>query len=277
MKANGMKTNTQNNTKVNETIGGVNFFYTTIPSAQMKIGKYQRKVNQPKIKRIVKHFDPNKFKAVLVNQRDDNYYIVDGQHSAQAWEDVYGDRHPMPARVIHVPYEEEVRLYNTQYSDCSKLTALDHFNAEVEIEDEAQAIQKICSDCHLTIGKGKAANNISAIVCLKEMYETLGRTITINVLNCLRDGWVNNPHAFDNYILQGMTVFFNTYGKLINLNVLKKKLKCITPEIIKAEADSYPSNFLKKRCNRYAYAIFNLYNKGIRNGKLEDFVALCKR
>ena len=88
---------------------------------------------------------------------------------------------------------------------------------------------------------------------------------------------VNNPHAFDNYILQGMTVFFNTYGKLINLNVLKKKLKCITPEIIKAEADSYPSNFLKKRCNRYAYAIFNLYNKGIRNGKLEDFVALCKR
>ncbi|MBO0378087.1 ParB/Srx family N-terminal domain-containing protein [Staphylococcus warneri] len=46
---------------------------------------YQSPVKEAQVKKIVKHFDPQKLHTIVVNKRENGqFYIIDGQHRVQA-------------------------------------------------------------------------------------------------------------------------------------------------------------------------------------------------
>ena len=98
--------------------------------------EYQRSVSPKLVRTIGQSWDWHAAGALIVNKRDDRYFVVDGQHryiAAQGIDDI--NRLPC---IIHqdLSIEQEARLFYIYNSDRKNVTAFDRFRAACVFKDE---------------------------------------------------------------------------------------------------------------------------------------------
>lgn len=246
----------------------------TISAARCLSAPYQRETDNARINTIVKHFDKNKVRPIILSYRNGRYYVIDGQHTLSVLRMLYGEDVMVTAVVVEgLTYKQEAEYYTKQYENSKKLTVRDTFKSRLEYDNKAQAIKNVCENAGFTVSissnKAQGKGIIVAVKHLEKMYDELGRGDTYNTLCLIRDTWNGDKHSVEGNMLSGMTLFYKKYKDILDKNAFISRLGAVSPKEIMRNAKM---RVMSSRQAMYAYEIYYIYNKGIKRNKLPDVI-----
>lgn len=234
---------------------------------------YQRPIDSKKVKKIMNRFDIHRFGSIKVSYRDNKYWVFDGQHRLAAIKAINnGNDCVVPCEVHNgLTYEDEAKLFATQYDNSSPVHICYKMKALYESKDEEIfSMINIVENCDLKVSfdRNKKDNKITAVRKLLQIYRELKTEGFQRVLNLIRNTWEGKPSSLEKEILGGVYMFVKTYGKIADDECFIKNLKKIDPIIIKRNGDS---DFSAKKDIKYAKQIWDYYNKGLSSRNKLDY------
>lgn len=239
---------------------------------------YQRETKDKRIKAIIRKFDKNKVKPIVVSYRNGKYYVVDGQHTLTVLRMLFGENYIVTVRVLTgLTYDDEAAYYNEQYDNCAKLTPEEHMTSRKEYDSKAKDMMNVCSDAGYILATSKNYDKkhnkkrISCVGTFEKVYDLLGSENTNIMLKLMKETWSDDKESITATFIGGMGEFFKLYGDKIDRNRFVKVFsKKPVAEIVKA---SYNDSAAFTKTDRVVRAICDVYNYRNKN-KLPDISAL---
>lgn len=233
---------------------------------------YQRTINEARIGRIVKKFDPRLMNPPKVSFRDGKYYVFDGQHTIAAFKIHNGGDAPILCKVYYdLTFEDEARLFVSQNGEsgavkmCDKLRAL-YNSGDADVCEMA----KCAKDAGFKIqwrGGSPGENSIVAVSALFNSYKKLGALTFSIMLHDVAAIWGGDADSMRAEIIKGMTRFYSVYAGAFDNVYLVKALRTVSPNAIIRDGKASIMNV--SGGTPYARAILKQYNRR-RRVKLED-------
>lgn len=232
---------------------------------------YQRQIDHNRVKRIVSNFNQNLVNPVKVSKRDGRYYVFDGQHTLSALKlKNNGNDLMVECKVYHgLTKEDEAKLFSEQNGISSSVEANARMKAllvagDVEITEFYESVMN-CG-VRMDFTKGAAKNKIVACNSVYKIFKKTTRSEFSSILTIIKDAWGGEAESFRKEIIEGVTIFYMEYKNDCDINRLTTQLSKTSPIVIIREGNIYKEGGSK----RYAQQILNIYNKGMRSGKLQE-------
>jgi hypothetical protein len=225
----------------------------------------QREFRKAHGDRIASELDLNKLGYPIINHRDGNYWVVDGQHRIYALKqngfekdvldcEVYEDLTDAEMADIFLGRDARrpVPLYDKFHVSC---TAGHRREQDIRraVETNGQKISRSRDE------------GISAVGALGAVYDRSGDVVLGQVIRTINLGFGGDPLAFDRAIVEGLGLVYNRYNGRTNekelgasLNGLRQGARDL---LRKAESIRERTGNQKKQC--VAAAVVDLYNKGV--------------
>lgn len=258
--------------KLNQEYADNSIATTMLPLSVLNIGKYQKDLNIERVKRIVEKFDIHRMRPIEVSYRDDEYWVFDGQHRANAY--YLMGLTEIPA-VIHkgLTYQDEAYLFARQQEDVGSVNTNHKWNALVEAKDpEAMEIIKLCKDWGFAILQhNNKGNNIKCVKTLQDLYRELGPEKLGTILMCIKNAWMYMDHSTDVAIVAGIARLVKAFPDKFNFKRLETALSSTTPKLILRDMED-KHHSVRGESRRAAYQILDLYNKGLGKRKFDSKV-----
>lgn len=238
-----------------------------LPVDSIKIdNKYQRLLNRgsaSSINKIVKNFNSNLIGTLIVNERKDGYYVIDGQHRLEALKILKKER-VLCYILKDLSPEQEAECFIHYNQSRKNLSPYDIFKAELFSNDEkAVKINEIITSLGLKISPASAKRTICAIGAMKDMFQYLGEKDFKSVFELLVNTWDGDSKSFNVHILMGMKTFYKKYKSKIDSIYFVKKLSKTNPNLILANGNYYSKTTSSP--HGYEKAILECYNENLRN------------
>ena len=244
----------------------------------------QRKLSMHWVKDHVDEFDVDQLGYIVVNRRaDGKWYVVDGQHRTELMRAVgWGDQRIHAELFEGLTQREEAELFNAR-NDRRALRKFDHFRISVTAGDErATDISGIVAAAGLSITDQQTDGGVTAVDKLEKIYEgggitsvREGRAALQRTLIAIKHAWGTSPAGFNGAILHGLGLVQLRYNGAIDQKALATKLGPVkggAPGLLgNARALREMSGRPVHHC--VASIVVDLYNKGRRAGKLDDWEA----
>lgn len=243
----------------------------SVPAKVCLASHFQRPISEKSVTNIIRNFDRNKVKPIVLSKRNGKYYVVDGQHTLTALRRLFGENVVVTAIIIEeLTLQQEAEYFVKQYDGSHRLTSLDMFKGRLVYEDKAQQMESVAKSHGLRIKTSgtKGKNTIVAIRQYEKMWDKLGKNGTHKALTLIKRAWGDDLNAYDGKILSGMTMFIDVFKREIDDNIFVRNLSKVSPKEIIRNAES-------RRCSTkqaaLATEIWFIYNKrlGAKN-KLSD-------
>lgn len=248
----------------------------------------QRKMSMPWVRAHVDAFDVDQLGYIVVNEREDGkLYVVDGQHRVELMRAVgWGDQR-IHAEVFHgLTQKEEAELFNAR-NDRRAVRKFDHFRISVTAGDQMSCdITRVVSECGLAISDQQTDGSISAVDKLEKIYNGAGitssregRPALSRTLSVIKHAWGTSPAGFNGALIHGIGLVQLRYNGAIDQKALSTKLAPL-----KGGAPGLLGNAraLREMTGRpvhhcVASLVVDIYNKGRRTGKLDDWESHSQR
>lgn len=246
--------------------------YQLIELKNVLLGKYQRGIKTNKIKEFIRNFDETLLTPIIVSKRDDEYYVIDGQHRVVVAEMV-GIKELMAVVYEGMTYEQEAEYFNKlngANGEKVKLTSYDVFNADVQSKNKIVIeINEIVNKVGFKIKNSYQDNCIQSIHTLKSIYKNMGGSFLQGVLQTLKDTWDGETKSLSGKMISGVSEFLKIYVGDVNFEIgtFVKQLSKIEPKKILGEADADTTT--DKTNVKTMNILFKYYNKGLRK-KLDN-------
>lgn len=232
---------------------------------------YQREVNQAKIRKIIREYNPYLVNAIKVSFRNGKYWVFDGQHTIAAIKARNNGRDcRVDCKVFYgLTWLEEVELFIAQNGASTAVSIRDKMRAmynsgDPEITGMVTAAYK--AGLMVDFEPTGAKNRILAVSTLLKAYKLLDENDFISTLKIIKESWGGSPESLVGDIIGGMSVFYLAYRDDFNRSKLVSKLSRKSPiEIVRDGKVSRTSGY-----NRFARVILGIYNTGTRTNRLED-------
>lgn len=204
--------------------------YQPLEVNSLKLADYQRALKQNKVANLVSNYDPMIFGTMLISYRDDQYWIIDGQHRIEAAKRL-GIKTVWCQVVMGLTYEQEAMLFHKINTRRVPLNANQKFHALVESKDKvALDIVDILHGHGMTYsrkGQEFVPNCITAIGSIQTIYAKNGANQLDTVLRIVKRTWNGDHVSLRAEILKGMNTFVNNYT--YNEETLIKALEKLKP------------------------------------------------
>lgn len=236
--------------------------YENVPVINLLADGYNRPVENSAARKMAKAFNQNLVGTLIVSKRDGNYYIIDGQHRAQAA--LLCGVKILPCLVHEgLSYSEEADLFVKSNRERKPLQAFDYVKGLHEAKDEAVSDLYSAAECAgFQISKQSGKNRISAVSSALSVVDKYGCRMFVETLSVLKNAWDGDHISLSGDMLLGTSVLLNTFGTKIDRERVSRKLQSVTPERVLAEADNDPNGGPKK--NRVARVLLKYYNKNLQ-------------
>lgn len=248
----------------------------------------QRKLSSAWVKAHVDEFDVDQLGYIVVNRReDDKMYVVDGQHRVELMRAVgWGDQLIHAEMFSGLSQREEAELFNAR-NDRRAVRKFDHFRIAATAGDEmACEIYAIVQSVGLSISDQQTDGSVAAVDKLEKIYNGAGITSVREGKNALsrtlaviKSAWGNSSAGFNGALLHGIGLVQLRYNGAIDQKALATKLAPIkggAPGLLgNARALREMSGRPVHHC--VASIVVDVYNKGRRTGKLDDWEARTSR
>ena len=251
---------------------GFNHAYVTtaldcLKTFKQEDGGYQRDLDARKIKKNKKEFNEDRVNAILVNYRDGEFWVVDGQHTLELLIEM-GYTHGFIKLMLDRSLQYEHELFYKQDDGNSKVSTWDKFIARVGGgEPNAVIIKKVCDKYGISIEsrKGSAFSQAMKVYSIRKLDDIVkkggenGLEFTIQTIMEL--GWHKYDYGFTENLLQVSVAYKYCEGNKVNYSKLMENLnKFDTPmdfineaqHIYSNPASRHPENPIKQ----YIEAIF---------------------
>lgn len=239
-----------------------------IPFNQLAKAGYNRKIDRKRINDIKADYHEDMMQAIIVSFRDGKYWIVDGQHRAQA---LYEMNNCDPNTLIMcdvrigLTYEEEADLFYRYNTGTKPLTFDQKLNGLIESNDEnAVDFRNTVESCGYVLGKSLKAVSLA----WKVYNRTNGKDTLTEILSLTNSCWPDSKSGADSRIIDGMSMFLKNHGDTYQRDHFIKVMSGVDPEeLIKESTTFYKAmdskSFTKKYC-MYT-CIVKAYNYSLRN------------
>lgn len=253
-------------------MNSVQFEYKNLNSRDIRTDKdYQRNLDNTKVQKIVKKFDPRLVNPPKVSFRDGRYFVFDGQHTLAALIRMNNGQDLMVKCKVYygLTQTDEMELFIRQNGESSPVSTAEKFRAmykggDPDISNMVRACEYAGVICDFT--KPRARNKCVCYRTLYKYYKTLGSARFVAMLSAIRETWNGDSESFSNEIVAGYGELYLLYGSVLDRNRLIRKLRAISyTEIIReGRIGNAPGG------KKYARIILRQYNRGLKNGGLED-------
>lgn len=193
----------------------------------LKLAAYQRGLRRSRVQRYADRYNPNIFGIILVSFRDDEYWIVDGQHRVEVAK-LLGINTVWCQVLYGLTYEQEAEHFYQINDSKSRLNANHKFHSRIEAKDgQCLAILNSLQKYGFTYskeGSEHTPNCINAVVSLQLIYRQNGVDGLNLVLEILRKAWNGDVSSLKAEIIKGLNTFITTYtfDKGFLIKVLEK-------------------------------------------------------
>lgn len=251
--------------------------YTQLHSSQIITDIYQRNIKIPKIKKIIKEFNPNLVNPIKVSFRDGRYYAFDGQHTLIMLKTRNGGKDLMVPCLVYrgLSQQDEAYLFAQQTGISSKVDSEHKIQAlsianDPQVLDMINIVKSIGFDFDFT--KKQGDKKIIAVATLNRMYKRSSREEFIDSLETVRDAWNYEPYSLKSELLGGVNQFYiyPSFRGKVNKKLAIQKLSVVKPIIIYRDGKAYS----KGGDLRYAKQIADIYNHGLKSNRLPGGIDL---
>lgn len=237
--------------------------------------RYQRPLNQRRVRAIAAEFDPDAIGMLYVSIRSDNTKVVlDGQHRkasliAMGW----GDQMVPCFAYRNLTLEDEARIFRIMNENRARPTSIDLFRTKIAEKDpQALDLQAILGANGLRIGYASDAGWFRAISAAQKVYSTSGRDSFRKVIEVIHGSWPSyaDPWACSSDMVLGLGLLLAEYESSVDLARLVSKLSSETPSNLIGKAKSLRANLGGSVPTNVAITLIVVYNKGVRTRRLQD-------
>lgn len=232
---------------------------------------YQRSIDHNRVKRIVSNFNQNLANPVKVSNRDGRYYVFDGQHTLSALKLKNGGNDLMVECKVYygLSQKDEAKLFSEQNGISTSVESNARMKAllvagDAEITDFYNSV-KNCG-IRMDFTKGAAKNKIVACNTVFKIFKKTSPNDFAAIMKIINDSWSGEAESFRKEIIEGISIFYMEYKDVVDRNRLIAVLSKVSPIVVIREGNIYKEGGSK----RYAQQILNIYNKGMRSGKLPE-------
>lgn len=233
--------------------------------------EYQRLINHDMVRKIRDNFDPDLFQSLIVSERDERYFVVDGMHRLIAINDIVNE---VPCILWQgLTYEEECAKFRKLNTNRKGLNASVVFHSMV-CEGDSAALKVV----EILAGNGfkynrynqtSKENMIGSPSRMMKIYNTNGAAALDRLLHISRRAWHGTKDSLMTSMLAGLNTFLSENSG-IDDNILVEALSEVDPKIIKGRAAYYVTadtitglNGGHSKQMHIANAIKELYNKKV--------------
>lgn len=177
-------------------------------------GRYQRQLDERRVEKIVRNFDPKILGTLEVSERaDGTFAVIDGQHRFAALK--AKGRKQAPALVHkNLDAQQEADLFARLNMTRKPLSAVQRFKAQLFSGDErATDISRIVTDAGFRIIEGGASiGDITAVAALERSYKAYGADTLATAMKNISDLWYGEESSVTANMISGFTQFLSMYG-----------------------------------------------------------------
>ena len=184
---------------------------------------YQRSLNNHRVERIVKKFNPRQFGFLKVSHRDGKYYVIDGQHRL-AVARTLGYTSLQCYVFEGMSQQAEADDFRIQQDNMNRIHTRDQFRAAVTARDEESVkIAKIVSEYGYTLqGFGIDVSSLDCIGSIGTLQRIVrgsadGLKILDLTLYLMRMTWDNQIKTTRAFVLGGTAAFVNDLSMTISI------------------------------------------------------------
>lgn len=199
---------------------------------------YQRLIKEKHIKDIVDKFEVHRFGEPVVNCRDGNYYLIDGQHRIAALIFMNGGE-PVEVKCTvfyEMTYAEEANYFAKQDDGHMRQTGYGRIFANKEGGDPA-AIGFITANQQLGLRVSddddfKGSRLIDAATTLFAMFNRYGARTYFRVMKMILDTWDDENRPIGAMLVKSVFIFDKRYYGKYQEKIFRKKLANTVPATI---------------------------------------------
>lgn len=184
-----------------------------VPISKMKVSPLaQRELRQSWVDHLASNFDLEKFGTPTVNERGDEFYIVDGQHSVEALRAIgWGDQQVQCWTTVGLTEAEEAEKF-LSLNDRLNIDAFSRFRIGVNAgRDEECDIDRIVRSQDLRVSRDKIDGGIAAVGTLRKVYARGCLALTLRIV---RDAY-GDP-GLEAPVLDGVGLLCQRFGAEID-------------------------------------------------------------
>lgn len=184
-----------------------------VPIAKMKVSPLaQREQNPARVDKIVAEFDLEQLGTPTVNERDDIFYVIDGQHRIEALRQIgWGDQQVQCWTYSGLTEQEEAEKF-LKLNDTLAVSAFAKFRVGVQAGRVAECdIDRIVRAANLCVSQNKTDGAISAVGTLMRVYSNAGPGVLSRTLRLIRDTY--GDAGLEAAVIDGLSLVCQRYGR----------------------------------------------------------------
>lgn len=234
---------------------------------------YQREVDEARVNRMMENFNANLVNPPKLSFRDGRYYVFDGGHTVSLLKARNGgkDTNVLCKVYYGLTQMDEAILFEQQNGISTPVGTLNKLRSMFNRGEKAvQEMVLTAEKCGLIVDfkRGIGRNRIVAVAALYCVYRDNSIRDYTDILSIIKAAWGGSTDSLRREILMGVAIFCKSQAGKYNRALLIKKLSSVSPiEIIReGNLSKFPGS------KKYAQQILNLYNKNMRENRLEGML-----
>ncbi len=239
-----------------------------VPIGEMRVSPLaQRDLNRARVNKIAADFDLEQVGTPTVNERNGNYYVIDGQHRVEALREIgWGDQQIQCWAYAGLSEEDEAEKF-LKLNDTLAVNAFAKFRVSVQAgRMEECDIDRIVRAQGLRISQDKRDGAISAVGSLIRVYGQAGPGQLARALRIIRDAY--GQPGLETSVISGIGLLCARYDNNLDeartVDLLSKAHGGVNGLLGKAETVRRATGGAKYHC--VAAAAVEIVNAG-RGGK----------
>lgn len=214
---------------------------------------------------LATNLDLNKLGFPIVNHRDHNFWVLDGQHRIYALrENGFGDD-VLDCEVYENLTDAEAADIFLGRDDRKAVDPFSKFHIGCTAGRKRECdIRRTVETQGLKVSKQRGEDCVGAVSALGRVYDRDGAVVLGQALRTIKNAYAGDAEAFDQHVIDGVALIFNRYNGQTNEKELAARLGDSRGGVrgLLQKAESLRARTGNQKAQCLAAVVVDIYNKG---------------
>lgn len=241
-----------------------------VPIGKMRIPPAlvtQREFRQAHGDRLAAELDLNKIGYPIINLRDGNYWVLDGQHRVYALkQNGFDGNDVLDCEVFEDLTDAEMAEIFLGRDARRAISPYDKFHVACTAGRQRENdVRRTVEANGLKIGRNKEDHTIGAIGALCKVYDRSGPVVLGQTVRTLKNAFAGDPLSFSAELIEGVGLVYNRYNGKTNERELAARLASATGSVrgVLRRAATLRERTGNQTTQCVAATVVDVYNRGV--------------
>lgn len=266
--------------QVQRIIGDAPSGYLNIEVGEIHVDpRYQRGLNQRRLQRLVREWNPSLADPIRVNWREDGtIWVIDGQHRLAAAKAVGNKMIECKVHMSLTP-DQEAAVWNLLQSGRVAPTLGDAFRSRLFAREPVavqleEIVHKFGGTLSLNNSNSSAKRPVHALATIESILTFQGEDGLNRVMTTLAEAYPEDQQVFSEAMLNGLSIFYHIYDEEFDDDRLMAALRRTSPRKLFQAAMALKQQLGGSTTAHIASSIVREYNTRLTRNRLDPNKAL---